>query len=168
MKPELSRLTNTTRLQAEARGRRSAQAAFDRVAAHGYRTTDDAFQEIGATLLEKWAREEGMTRESGEVWLASARAKFDALVAEQRRNTRVEAPTTDVFARLRDKISGMTRKFGFTIAPAKLSSKHWQQVLAAVEGQMHTQGVALPDGWRDELAKQMGRSDLDPHAGPER
>lgn len=167
MKPRLSHLSTAARLQAEARGRRSAQAAFDRVAAHGYRTTDDAFQEIGATLLEKWAREEGMAGEGGEIWLASALAKFDALVAGHRCSTRVEAPTAGVFARLRDMTSGTIRKFGFTIATAKLSPGHWQQILAAVEGQMRARGIALPEGWRDELSKQMGRVDLDTHEGPE-
>jgi len=81
MKPDLSRLTDTARLEAETNGRRSARAAFDRVSAHGYGTADPTFREIGVILLTKWAREGGVSDDVREVWLAGALARFDALIA---------------------------------------------------------------------------------------
>lgn len=161
MKPALSRLTNAARLEAETTGRRSARAAFDRVSAHGYGTADPTFREVGVTLLTKWAREGGVSDEVREVWLASALAQFDALIAGRRREGRATVAMADPFAQLRDTVSGTIRKLGFTVAPPQLSPEHWQHVLALVEARARTRGLALPDGWREELSAQFGRESYD-------
>lgn len=161
MKPELSRLTTAARLEAETNGRRSAQAAFDRVSAHGYGTADPTFRELGVTLLTKWAREGGLSDAVREVWLASALARFDALIIGRGRESMTTAAMADPFGQLRDTVSGTIRKLGFTVAPPRLSPKHWQHVLALVEARARTCGLALPDGWREKLSAQFGRENHD-------
>lgn len=161
MKPALSRLTNAARLEAETNGRRSARAAFDRVSAHGYGTADPTYREIGLILLTRWAREGGVSDEIREIWLASALAQLDALIAGRRREGRATAAMADPFAQLRDAVSGTIRKLGYSVAPPQLSPGLWQHVLALVEARARTRGLALPDGWREELSAQFGRKSYD-------
>ncbi|WP_342111801.1 hypothetical protein [Methylobacterium sp. SI9] len=40
-------------------------------------------------------------------------------------------------------------------------------MLNAVEARARMRGHALPAGWRDELAVQMGRTEADAYSGPE-
>lgn len=161
MKPALSRLTDAARLEAETNGRRSARAAFDRVSAHGYGTADPTFRELGVTLLTQWARKAGVSDEVREVWLASALAQFDALIARCGREGRATAAMAAPFAQLRDTVSGTIRKLGYSVAPQQLSPELWQHVLALVEARARTRGLALPDGWREELSAQFGRKSHD-------
>lgn len=81
MKPELSRLTEAARAQAELNGRRNAYGAFDRIVSHGYSTADLAFRELGEIMLANRVRDWDLPEPIAEVWLSSALAQFDALVA---------------------------------------------------------------------------------------
>ena len=71
------------------------------------------------------------------------------------------SPTIDGFGILRDACSAAARNLGLTTDPQQLSPEHWQRVLAAVEVRAQMLGITLPDGWREELAEQMGRTDAD-------
>ena len=73
----------------------------------------------------------------------------------------------DTFAPLRDAASSACRNLGLTCAPWQLSPEHWQWVLNAVEARARMRGHALPDGWRGELAEQMGRDEAETFTGPE-
>ncbi|KTS10772.1 hypothetical protein SB2_12130 [Methylobacterium radiotolerans] len=73
----------------------------------------------------------------------------------------------DEFAPLRDAASSAVRNLGLTCAPWQLSPEHWQRVLVAVEARARMRGHALPFGWREELAVQMGRMEADAYAGSE-
>ncbi|MGH1570316.1 hypothetical protein ACRAWG_06170 [Methylobacterium sp. P31] len=129
-------MTNATRLEAEASGRHSAQAAFDRILAYGYSTASQVFREIGVTLLAKWVRDEEMSDEVSKAWLASALAQFDALIADHERGSRVAVTSADPFPQLRDTASGTIRKLGLSVAASQLSPNHRQHVLANNEAQM--------------------------------
>ncbi len=76
-------------------------------------------------------------------------------------------PPADAFAPLRDAASSAVRNLGLTCAPWQLAPEHWQRVLNAVEARARMRGHALPAGWRDELAVQMGRTEADAYSGPE-
>jgi uncharacterized protein YeaC (DUF1315 family) len=49
----------------------------------------------------------------------------------------------------------------------KLSPELWQRVLSAVEARARMRGVELVEGWREELAEQMGRGSLAADVEPE-
>lgn len=66
-------------------------------------------------------------------------------------------PDPDLFALLRDAASAAARNLGLATDAQNLPPEHWQRVLAAVEARMRMRGVELPEGWREELAVQMGR-----------
>jgi len=163
----LPRLPDAARHEAELNGRRSGRAAFDRVTKHGYSAADLAFREIGVTLLTRWVREGGVSDAVREVWLASALSQFDALIAGRGRESRDVVITIDLYGPLRDAVSGVIRRLGLMAAPSQLSPKNWEHVLDLVEARMRTRGVGLPDGWRGELAVQMGRVGADIEPNPE-
>ncbi len=73
----------------------------------------------------------------------------------------------DPFAALRDAASAAARNLGFATDPQKLAPEHWQRVLASVEARTRMRGAELPEGWREELAEQMGRTEADAFTGPE-
>lgn len=75
--------------------------------------------------------------------------------------------TIDGFRILRDACAEAARNLGFATEPERLSPEHWQRVLASVEARAQMLGINLPDGWREELAEQMGRTGLDAHEDPE-
>ena len=68
---------------------------------------------------------------------------------------------TDPFAPLRDAASAAARNLGFASEPHLLTPEHWQRVLTSVEARTRMRGTDLPEGWREELAKQTGRSGAD-------
>ena len=76
-------------------------------------------------------------------------------------------PPTDVFGILRDACSAAARNLGLATDPQRLSPEHWQRVLTSVETRAQMLGIKLPDGWREELAEQMGRNDDDAFTGPQ-
>ena len=76
--------------------------------------------------------------------------------------------SSDPLAPLRDAASAAARNLGLAIDPQKLAPEHWQRVLAAVEARSRMMGIELPEGWREELTEQMGRSDADAFNGSER
>lgn len=80
VKPQLYRLTEAARAEAELNGQRNARGAFDRIAAHGYGTADRAFREIGVIMLTNRVKDWALPKPVADVWLASALAQFDALV----------------------------------------------------------------------------------------
>ncbi|MCJ2087273.1 hypothetical protein MKK88_14950 [Methylobacterium sp. E-005] len=69
--------------------------------------------------------------------------------------------TIDGFRILRDACSEAARNLGLATELERLSPEHWQRVLTAVEIRTQTLGINLPDGWRKELAAQMGRDEPD-------
>lgn len=73
----------------------------------------------------------------------------------------------DQIALLRETASAATRNLGFATDPQQLPPELWQRVLAAVETRARMGGADLPEGWREELAEQMGRTGLDADDGPE-
>lgn len=73
----------------------------------------------------------------------------------------------DGFGILRDACSAAARSLGLATDPQRLSPEHWQRVLASVEARAQMLGINLPDGWREELAEQMGWTGLDAHEDPE-
>ena len=73
----------------------------------------------------------------------------------------------DVFAPLRDAASAAARNLGLDADVQQISPEHWQRVLAAVEARSRMRGFYLPEGWREELADQMGRFDGAATTGPE-
>jgi hypothetical protein len=75
--------------------------------------------------------------------------------------------SADPFEPLRDACSAAARNLGLAAAPHEFAPEHWQRVLAAVEVRARLRGIDLPEGWRQELAEQMGRSEPDAFAGPE-
>jgi hypothetical protein len=66
--------------------------------------------------------------------------------------------SADPFEPLRDAASAAARNLGLATDPQKLAPEHWQRVLAAVAARARMRGVELPEGWREELALQMGRT----------
>ena len=64
----------------------------------------------------------------------------------------------DPFAPLRDVCSAAARNLGLATDPYRLSPEHWQRVLAAVEARARMRGIELPDGWREELERWLGKS----------
>ena len=74
---------------------------------------------------------------------------------------------TDPPAWLREAAETALRNLGHTCEPPQLSAEHWQRVLAAVEVRMQMRGVPLPEGWRDDLSVQMGRTQAGPVTGSE-
>lgn len=78
-----------------------------------------------------------------------------------------EASSMDRLTALCDAASAVARNMGLTTAPQHLPPEHWQRVLSAVEASARMRGTVLPNGWRDALAEQMGRTGLDTHADPE-
>lgn len=77
-----------------------------------------------------------------------------------------DVPGRDPFAPLRDAASAAARNLGFANDLQKLAPEHWQRVLAAVEIRMRMRGIALPEGWREEFAAQMGRPGAHTVNGP--
>lgn len=75
--------------------------------------------------------------------------------------------SADPFAPLRDACSAAARNLGLATEPQKLAPEHWQRVLASVEARARLRGINLPEGWREELAEQMGRTSADTFTGPE-
>lgn len=73
----------------------------------------------------------------------------------------------DGFRILRDACSAAARNLGLATEPERLSPEHWQRVLTSVETKAQMLGINLPDGWREELAEQMGRNDDDAFSGAE-
>jgi hypothetical protein len=67
----------------------------------------------------------------------------------------------DPFEPLRDACSAAARNLGLAAAPHELAPEHWQRVLAAVEARAQMRSIELPEGWREALAKQMGRVGAD-------
>lgn len=67
----------------------------------------------------------------------------------------------DQIALLRETASAASRNLGFATDPQQLPPELWQRVLAAVEARARMGGTDLPEGWREELAEQMGRNDAD-------
>lgn len=63
-----------------------------------------------------------------------------------------------VLGLLSDAAFAATWNLGLRAHPSQISPEHWQRVLAAVEARMRMRGVELPEGWREELAEQMGRT----------
>ncbi|MCJ2136683.1 hypothetical protein MKK69_21975 [Methylobacterium sp. J-026] len=72
----------------------------------------------------------------------------------------------DAFAPVRDAASSAVRNLGLTCAPWQLSPEHWQRVLVAVEARARMRGLTLADGWRGELAEQMGRTETNTSTEP--
>ena len=79
-----------------------------------------------------------------------------------------DIPGADPLAPFRDAALATARNLGFAIDPRKLAPEHWQRVLAAVETRMRMRGVPLPEGWREELAAQIGRAGATTDIGPKR
>lgn len=75
--------------------------------------------------------------------------------------------TADTSALLRDAASAAARNLGLATDPQGLSPEHWQRVLASVEARARMRGIELAEGWREELAEQMGRTDAASSNGPE-
>lgn len=73
----------------------------------------------------------------------------------------------DTPALLRDAASAAARNLGLATDPQRLSPEHWQRVLTSVEARARMRGIELAEGWREELAEQMGRTDADAFDGPE-
>ena len=73
----------------------------------------------------------------------------------------------DTFAALRDACSAAARNLGLATNPQRLAPEHWQRVLGAVEARARMRGIDLPEGWRGELAEQMGRTEAEAFTGPE-
>lgn len=69
----------------------------------------------------------------------------------------------DRCAELRASVESAMRNLGLATDPPGLAPEHWQRVLSSVEARALMRGVDLPRGWRDDLARKMGR-DL---AGPD-
>lgn len=73
----------------------------------------------------------------------------------------------DPFALLRDAASAAARNLGLGAEARQISPEHWQRVLAAVEARSRMRGTELPEGWREELAEQMGRTEAAAFTGLE-
>ncbi|WP_342111195.1 hypothetical protein [Methylobacterium sp. SI9] len=72
----------------------------------------------------------------------------------------------DTYAPLRDAASSAARNLGLAADVQQISAEHWQRVLNAVEARARMRGLTLPDGWRGELAEQMGRDEAETFTGP--
>ena len=77
------------------------------------------------------------------------------------------AVTDDQITVLRNAASTAARNLGLGTDAQKLAPEHWQRVLAALEAQARMRGVEMPEGWREELTEQMGRTGLDAPKDPE-
>ena len=52
-----------------------------------------------------------------------------------------------------------SHNLGFKDELPALSSEHWQMVLTSVEARMNMRGILPAFGWKDALARQVGRRD---------
>lgn len=50
-----------------------------------------------------------------------------------------------------------SHNLGFEHELRALSSEHWQMVLTSVAARMQMRGITPPFGWKDALARQVGR-----------
>lgn len=50
-----------------------------------------------------------------------------------------------------------SHNLGFEHMLSGLSSEHWQMVLTSVAARMQLRGIMPPFGWKDALARQVGR-----------
>ncbi|ACL56003.1 hypothetical protein [Methylobacterium nodulans] len=57
----------------------------------------------------------------------------------------------------RDAADTAAHNLGFGRDLAGLPAEHWQRVLANVEARMRMKGIEMPEGWRERLARQVGR-----------
>lgn len=58
---------------------------------------------------------------------------------------------------LMDTAINASHNLGFEHALPELSSEHWQMVLTSVAARMQMRGIMPPFGWKDALARQVGR-----------
>lgn len=72
----------------------------------------------------------------------------------------VDRPDTDREALARewaDTAVNASHNLGFEHELRALSSEHWQMVLTSVAARMQMRGIMPPFGWKDALARQVGR-----------